>query len=73
MDVASPRSPLPYAAWLWIIVTIVVLTAGPLFVGHARSSPMARSRPPPVPQLMLGGAGGVDVPAVSELSGRVGP
>jgi hypothetical protein len=57
MDIASPRSPLPYAAWLWIIVTIAVLAAGPLFLGHARSSPIARSRPPPASRAMLGAAG----------------
>jgi len=58
MNVASPRSPFVCAAWLWIIVTIVVLAAGPLLLGHARSSPIARSRPPPVSRAMLGGAGG---------------
>jgi len=58
MDVASPRSPLPYAAWLWIITTIAVLTAGPLLLVHPRSSPIARSRPPPASPAMLGGGGG---------------
>jgi len=47
MDIALPRSPFAYAAWLWIITTVAVLAAGPLLLGHARSSPIARSRPPP--------------------------
>jgi hypothetical protein len=44
MDPVSPRSPLVPATWLWILLTIAMLAAGPLLVKHHRPAATTSQR-----------------------------